>query len=119
MNAVLNGVYVIYGQVGRVLRHFENQSARAIALRQKPQVPGLSLYQFQVSYFSIKARNAIYKMGVNIPFIDVLIDHEAFEDLIHHGGKDQVPCLRIDGPSGTLWMYETDDILAYLAKVKN
>lgn len=46
----------------------------------------------------------------------ILIDMQATTEpanrdfLIKHGGKNQVPCLFIDG----LAMYESDDIIAYL-----
>ena len=36
-------------------------------------------------------------------------------DLMNGGGKTQVPCLRIESPEGDVqWMYESDDIIAYL-----
>ncbi len=36
-------------------------------------------------------------------------------DLMDGGGKTQVPCLRIESPEGDVqWMYESDDIIAYL-----
>ena len=32
----------------------------------------------------------------------------------HLGGKVKVPCLRIEEAGGTRWMYESNDIIAYL-----
>jgi len=38
------------------------------------------------------------------------------QELITGGGKSQVPCLRIEQQDGAVqWMYESDDILDYLA----
>lgn len=35
--------------------------------------------------------------------------------LLQGGGKTQVPCLRIEDEQGAVtWMYESDDIIAYL-----
>lgn len=35
--------------------------------------------------------------------------------LMQGGGKTQVPCLRIEKDDGSIeWMYESDDIVAYL-----
>ena len=35
--------------------------------------------------------------------------------LMQGGGKTQVPCLRIEQANGEVqWMYESDDIIAYL-----
>lgn len=38
-------------------------------------------------------------------------------ELMNGGGKTQVPCLRIETPEGGVeWMYESDDIIAYLTR---
>lgn len=35
-------------------------------------------------------------------------------ELMQGGGKTQVPCLRIETGAEDRWMYESDDIIAYL-----
>ena len=45
-------------------------------------------------------------------------DRQHHADLVKGGGKTQVPCLRIDDGSGNVqWMYESDDIIRFLAKI--
>ena len=34
--------------------------------------------------------------------------------LLKGGGKTQVPCLRIDEGTSTQWLYESNDIIAYV-----
>lgn len=41
-----------------------------------------------------------------------IVDPAAKSELVNIGGKAQVPCLFIDGTP----LYESDDIIAYLAK---
>lgn len=42
---------------------------------------------------------------------DIVHDPDACDELVRVGGKQQVPCLFIDGKP----MYESDDIIEYLA----
>ena len=35
-------------------------------------------------------------------------------DLVRGGGERKVPCLRIEHGDRVEWMYESDDIIAYL-----
>lgn len=76
----------------------------------------LSLYQFHACPFCIKTRRAIYRLNVPIALRDAKNDLQAREQLKAGGGKVKVPCLRIEEPSGTRWMYESNDIIAYLEK---
>ncbi len=47
---------------------------------------------------------------------DAKNDAEARAALQAGGGKVKVPCLRIEDADGTRWMYESNDIIAYLEK---
>lgn len=49
--------------------------------------------------------------GIELPTRDIGVDTAAREKLVREGGKQQVPCLFIDGKA----LYESDDIIAYLA----
>lgn len=43
-------------------------------------------------------------------------DRENAQALMQGGGKTQVPCLRIEQADGGVeWMYESNDIIQYLA----
>lgn len=43
-------------------------------------------------------------------------DRQHAAELMRGGGKTQVPCLRIESDDKDQWLYESDDIIAYLAK---
>lgn len=48
--------------------------------------------------------------GIEIPLRNISIDSEAARTLVSVGGKQQVPCLFIDGKP----LYESSDIIAWL-----
>jgi hypothetical protein len=78
---------------------------------------GHSLYHFNISPFSFKVRRTMAKLGIRMPMRDTLEDPRALEELVAGGGKDQVPCLKIEVPgSPTRWMYESADIIHYLTE---
>lgn len=74
----------------------------------------LSLYQFHACPFCVKTRRAMHRLNVPVALRDAKRDPEAREQLLAGGGKVKVPCLRIDEAGGTRWMYESNDIIAYL-----
>ena len=80
----------------------------------KKVLAGHVLYHFQISWYSKPVREALYTMPIKIEMKDTLIDDQAFQELLKGGGKDQVPCLKIESASGTRWMYESKDIIRYL-----
>jgi len=76
----------------------------------------MALYQYFACPFCIKTRRAIHRLNLPIALRDAQNDHEHRAALAADGGKIQVPCLRIDEESGTRWLYESSDIIAYLEK---
>jgi glutaredoxin len=76
----------------------------------------LSLYQFQACPFCVKTRRAMHRLNVPVTLKDAKNDPEARAALLAGGGKVKVPCLRIEEADGTRWMYESNDIIAYLEK---
>ena len=75
---------------------------------------GLSLYQFRACPFCVKTRRAIHALGVDIELRDINKDLRHREDLQEGGGQVKVPCLRIEDNNEVRWMYESNDIIAYL-----
>ena len=75
---------------------------------------GLSLYQFRACPFCVKTRRAIHTLGVDIELRDINKDKKHREELQQGGGRVKVPCLRIEDNSGVHWMYESNNIIAYL-----
>jgi hypothetical protein len=107
-------MYDIYGQFGKLIRLVEQAKFREHIALPRKKLPGHTLYHFWGSFFSYPVRKVIYEMGLDMPFKDVLLDKDAYADLVQLGGKDRVPCLRIETPSGVKWMYESRDIISYL-----
>lgn len=77
----------------------------------------LALYQFQACPFCVKVRREIRRHGLNIELRDARNDPAHKEALIAGGGRHKVPCLQISNGGGQpTWLYESDDIIAYLKK---
>lgn len=90
---------------------------RPTAAQQKvdEESKNLALYQFKTCPFCIKVRKSIKGLSLNIEMRDALKDPAARAELEQHGGQIKVPCLRITDENGKhAWMYESDDIIAYL-----
>ncbi|MFB6355345.1 MAG: glutathione S-transferase N-terminal domain-containing protein [bacterium] len=78
------------------------------------QLNKMSLYQFEMCPFCVKVRRALHELNLDIEFRDARNNEKHRTDLKQGGGKIQVPCLRIDHEEETEWMYESDDIIAFL-----
>ncbi len=74
----------------------------------------LALYQFFACPFCIKTRRALHRLNVPVQPRDAQKDAPSRAELLAGGGKIQVPCLRIEEPGGTRWLYESKAIIAYL-----
>lgn len=85
------------------------QQARLDAVTQD-----LTLYQFHACPFCVKTRRAIRRLGLNIELRDAKREQRWHDELLAEGGRVQVPCLRIPRAGDTLWLYESNDIIAYL-----
>lgn len=75
----------------------------------------MSLYQFYACPFCLKTRRVIKRFSLNIETKNAQKNPDRAE-LLAGGGEIKVPCLRIDSPNETIWMYESNDIAAYLEK---
>lgn len=71
----------------------------------------LELYLMETCPFCRKVMNEISASGrTDVTTRDIIKDPDSHAALIQFGGKDQVPCLFIDGSP----LYESDDIIAWL-----
>jgi len=77
--------------------------------------PILILYHKQSCPFCKKVRDYLEEIGKTIPLKDIEEDPKAKDELLHLGGKNQVPCLFIDG----IPLYEANDIINYLKEKKD
>jgi len=74
----------------------------------------LALYQFYACPFCIRTRRAIHRLNLPIELRDAQKDQQHRADLLAGGGRIKVPCLRIGEGGETRWIYESEDIIAYL-----
>ncbi|WMD21798.1 glutathione S-transferase N-terminal domain-containing protein [Achromobacter seleniivolatilans] len=91
----------------------QQRSAQGQAAVNK-EAAALSLYQFHACPFCVKTRRAIHRLNVPVTLRDAKGDQQARDQLLAGGGKVKVPCLRIDEADGTRWLYESNDIIAFL-----
>ncbi|GHD54610.1 Glutaredoxin [Marinobacter persicus] len=79
------------------------------------QTANLALYQFRACPFCVKVRKEMARLGLNIELRDAQHDPTHREELEKGGGRVKVPCLLItDNLGNRQWMYESDDINAFL-----
>ncbi|KEK27977.1 hypothetical protein SXM_2369 [Shewanella xiamenensis] len=77
------------------------------------QTQALALYQYNACPFCVKVRRAMRRQGLNIQTLDAKKSPHK-DELIAQGGKQQVPCLRIEDNGQVQWLYESKDIISYL-----
>lgn len=73
------------------------------------------LYKTDLCGFCYRVRAFLDENGIEIPLKDVNRDPEAFRELLSGGGRTTVPCLRIQRDNEVEWMFESMDIMRYLA----
>lgn len=79
------------------------------------QCRSLALYQYKTCPFSIRVRQEMRRLSLNIERRDAQHDVKNREELLRLGGQAKVPCLRITDQAGnSRWLYESDAIIAYL-----
>ncbi|MEH6395045.1 glutaredoxin family protein [Pseudoalteromonas sp.] len=74
------------------------------------------LYQFKACPFCVKVRRAIKREGLKVETRDAKNNEQYRQELLEQGGKIKVPCLRIEQDNQVTWLYESNDIIAYLNK---
>jgi len=76
-----------------------------------------TLYQFEACPFCVKVRRFIRKNSLKIELKDAKNNKTYKSELVNNGGKHKVPCLKIEKiNTKTMWLYESDAIIAFLAK---
>jgi len=76
----------------------------------------LTLYHRPTCPFCIKVFIALRRLDVPVERRNITADADARRELLAEGGRQMVPCLRIDEPPKTRWLYESGDIVDYLEK---
>lgn len=77
--------------------------------------PILVLYYKPTCPFCQKVLNFLEQNNLDVPLKNVDEDPKAREELLHLGGKTQIPCLFIDGKP----LFESGDIIDWLKEKKD
>ena len=74
------------------------------------------LFKTDTCGFCYRVGSFLQEKNIQVPVRDINQDQEAFRELLAGGGRSMVPCLRIESSDGGVsWMYESMDIMNYLA----
>jgi len=73
------------------------------------------LFKTDLCGFCYRVRGFMDDHGIEVPLRDVNTDAEAFRELLQATGRTTVPCLRIERGDEVQWMFESMDIIRYLA----
>jgi len=80
----------------------------------------LALYHYDSCPFCAKTRRVIDELGLQVELKNIQHNHKHHIDLKNGGHKTQVPCLRVEQATGdTQWLYESDEIINFLAQQQN
>ena len=81
--------------------------------------PSFALYHREACPYCMTTRIAIESLGLHVELRDIVLNPKHRQALITGGGKQRVPCLRIQHAYGDLhWLYESQDIIQYLQQYK-
>ncbi len=114
LNALREGLGRAIAFVDYITRPKPLQRAPELQRQVEAQARDLSLYQFYACPFCIKTRRALHRLNLPVEIRDAQHDPGHRAALEAGGGKVQVPCLRIDVGGDTRWLYESNEIIAYL-----
>ena len=95
----------------KVIERSEENQARI-----DESISHMSLYQFYACPFCIKTRRVIRKLNLPMEYRNAQAPGQLRSDLEELGGRIKVPCLRIEEDGQDRWLYESDDINAYLER---
>ncbi len=74
----------------------------------------ISLYDLDFCSRSVKVRRHLKYLNIPVTIKSLNRCNAYQKELLHGGGRAQVPCLRIEGKDGTRWIYDIAEIMAYL-----
>jgi glutathione S-transferase len=81
------------------------------------QAETYELFKTDLCGFCYRVRGFLDQYDIDVPLRDVNQDPAAFRELVQGGGRTTVPCLRIQRGDEVQWMYESMDIIRYLAGI--
>lgn len=79
-------------------------------------IESYQLFKTDLCGFCYRVRGFLDEFDIDVPLRDINTDTEAFRELLAGGGRATVPCLRIQRGDDVQWMFESMDIIRYLAE---
>ena len=73
------------------------------------------LFKTDLCGFCYRVRAFLDEYGIEVPLRDINQEADAFRELLSATGRSTVPCLRIQRGDNVEWMFESMDIMRYLA----
>ncbi len=73
------------------------------------------LFKTDLCGFCYRVRAFLEQHGIEVPLRDTNTEPAAFRELLENTGRTTVPCLRIERDDSVEWMFESMDIIRYLA----
>jgi glutathione S-transferase len=73
------------------------------------------LFKTDLCGFCHRVRHFLDSHEIDVQLRDTMREADAFRELLQGGGRTTVPCLRIERADSVEWMYESMDIMRYLA----
>lgn len=114
LKALRNGLGAIIAFVSWMIPAGKIKRSPEAQQKVDQQTANIELYQFFGCPFCIKTRRAIRKLGLNIDTRNAQAPGQYRDELLKEAGKVQVPCLKITENGKVSWMFESDEIIAYL-----
>lgn len=105
------GRVIVFGSF--ITRPKAKQRTAEAQAKVNDEAKALALYQFYACPFCVKTRREIHKLNLPIELRDASTGAHR-EELEREGGRVKVPCLRIEEAGVARWLYESNDIIAYL-----
>lgn len=114
VNLLRNGIGNALACAERLTRPPKMQRDPAAQERVNEHADRLALYQYHGCPFCIKVRRELHRLNADVALRDPSKNATYRQELLEQGGRVMVPCLRISENGETRWMYESNDIIAYL-----
>jgi|SRR5690625_3052351 len=116
INLLRNGIGNMLACAEQLTRPPRMQRNPADQARVDEKASKLALYQYRGCPFCIKVRRELHRLNVDVALRDPSKDPTHRQELLEQGGRVMVPCLRIQENGKDRWMYESNDIIAYLRR---
>ena len=79
------------------------------------QTETYQLFKTDLCGFCYRVRMFMQQNDIDVPLRDINQDQEAFRELLSETSRTTVPCLRIQKGDEVEWMFESMDIIRFLA----